>query len=234
MARDQEPNRTFIVIIYGGSSNTVLRAVLRELVEKTVDGEAARAGRTIPAGRRLEKPFPVPPTIAWCSPDGEDHMRKIPFGVIATSAALVFTASVFAQQAPTPPPAPSFGTPISLEQAMLAMQAAIAEAKRIGVNEAVAVVEPTGDLVHLSKMDGASYSAIALSQAKAVTAARYRRPTKFFNEQVESGQLFFLSFPQMVASPGGVLIVVDGKTIGAIAASGGNGEQDAQVAAAVK
>jgi uncharacterized protein GlcG (DUF336 family) len=36
----------------------------------------------------------------------------------------------------------------------------------------------------------------------------------------------------MVASPGGVLIVVDGKTIGAIAASGGNGEQDAQVAAA--
>ena len=159
-------------------------------------------------------------------------MRKIAVGVIATSAALVFTASVFAQQAPTPPPAPPFGTPISLEQAMLAMQAAIAEAKRIGVNEAIAVVEPTGDLVHLSKTDGASYSAIALSQAKAVTAARYRRPTKFFNEQVESGHHFFLSFPQMVASPGGVLIVVDGKTIGAIAASGGNGEQDAQVAAA--
>lgn len=147
------------------------------------------------------------------------------------SAILLVAASAFAQQSPpTPPPAPPLGAPISLEHAMSAVNAAIAEAKKIGVKEAIAVVEPTGDLVHFSKMDGASYSAIALAQAKAVTAARYRRPTKFFNEQVESGHHFFLSFPQMVASAGGVVIVVDGKTVGAIAASGGSGEQDAQVA----
>jgi glc operon protein GlcG len=164
---------------------------------------------------------------------GEDQMHKIARGFIGMYAAVVLsTGAVFAQQAPTPPPAPPFGTPITLGQAEAAIKAAIAEAKRINVNEAIAVVEPTGDLVNFSKMDGASYSAIALSQAKAVTAARYRRPTKFFNEQVESGHHFFLSFPQMVASAGGVLIVVDGKTVGAIAASGGNGEQDAQVAAA--
>jgi uncharacterized protein GlcG (DUF336 family) len=163
----------------------------------------------------------------------EDRMKKAALGSIGASAVLLFAASSFAQQPPTPPPAPPFGAPLRLEQAASAVQAAMAEAKRMGVNEAVAVVEPTGDLVYFSKMDGASYSAIALAQAKAVTAARYRRPTSFFNEQVERGHhYFFLSFPQMVASKGGVLIVVDGKTIGAIAASGGNGEQDNRVATA--
>ncbi len=162
-------------------------------------------------------------------------MQKIALGSIRMCAVVLVTTGAFAQQAPeqpTPPPTLPFGTPITLEQAEAAVSAAMMEARKININEAIAVVEPTGDLVHFSKMNGASYSAIALSQAKAVTAARYRRPTKFFNDQVEGGHHFFLSFPQMVASAGGVLIIIDGKTIGAIAASGGNGEQDAQVAAA--
>ncbi len=154
---------------------------------------------------------------------------------LVTCAAMLLATSALAQQAsrpPTPPPAPPFGTPVTLEQAETAVRAAVAEAKKNNLNEAIAIVEPNGELVHFSKMDGASYSAIVLAQAKAVTAARYRRPTKYFNEQVEGGHHFFLSFPQMVASPGGVLIIVDGKVIGAIAASGGSGEQDAQVATA--
>jgi glc operon protein GlcG len=132
-------------------------------------------------------------------------------------------------QQPAPPPAPPFGPPITMEQAQKAAEAALAKAREIGVPNAVAVVEPTGDLVYFAKMNGAPYSAIQLAQQKAAAAARYRRPTKAFYDGIEAGHLFFLTFPGVAGAPGGVPIVIDGKLVGAIGVSGGNGEQDAQV-----
>jgi uncharacterized protein GlcG (DUF336 family) len=108
----------------------------------------------------------------------------------------------------------------------------MAKAREIGVPNAVAVVEPTGDLVYFAKMNGAPYSAIQLAQQKASAAARYRRPTKAFYDGIEAGHLFFLTFPGVAGAPGGVPIVIDGKLVGAIGVSGGNGEQDAQVSGA--
>jgi glc operon protein GlcG len=131
-------------------------------------------------------------------------------------------------QQPAPPPAPPFGMPISYEQAA---KAAMAKAKAIGVPNAVAVVEPSGDLVYFGKMTSAPYSAIQLAQQKAVAAARYRRPTKAFFDGIEGGHPFFLTFPGVAGAPGGVPIVIDGKLVGAIGVSG-NGDQDIQVAGA--
>lgn len=148
------------------------------------------------------------------------------------SCLLVLCSSAFAQSQPAPPPAPPFGPPISYAQAKLAAEAAMRKAADIKVPNSVAVVEPSGDLVYFIRMDGAPYSATQLSQQKAWTAARYRRPTKAFFDGVEGGHPFFLSFPGIAATPGGVLIVVDGKLIGAIGVSGGNGEQDMAVAGA--
>jgi len=133
---------------------------------------------------------------------------------------------------PAPPPAPPFGSPITVEQAQKAAEAAMAKAREIGVPNAVAVVEPTGDLVYFVKMNGAPYSAIQLAQQKAVAAARYRRPTKAFYDGIEAGHQFFLTFPGVAGAPGGVPIVIDGKLVGAIGVSGGNGEQDVQVSGA--
>jgi glc operon protein GlcG len=137
-----------------------------------------------------------------------------------------------AQQQPAPPPAAPFGMPITYEQAVTAAVAAMAKAKAIGVPNAVAIVEPSGDLVYFGKMTGAPYSAVELAQQKAMTAARYRRPTKAFFDGIEGGHPFFLTFPKVAGAPGGVPLVVDGKLIGAIGVSGGNGEQDIQVAGA--
>jgi len=133
---------------------------------------------------------------------------------------------------PAPPPAPPFGAPITTEQAQRAVEAAIIRAREIGVPNAVAVVEPTGDLVYFVKMNGAPYSAVQLAQQKAIAAARYRRPTKAFFDGIEAGHLFFLTFPGVAGAPGGVPIVIDGKLVGAIGVSGGNGDQDIQVAGA--
>jgi glc operon protein GlcG len=169
---------------------------------------------------------------------GEDAMKASTIVVAvlltilgAVAAAAQPSPSAGAQQ-PAPPPAPPFGWPITVEQAQKVAEAAMAKAKEIGVPNAVAVVEPTGDLVYFAKMDGAPYSAIQLAQQKAAAAARYRRPTKAFYDGLEAGPLFFLTFPGVAGAPGGVPIVIDGKLVGAIGVSGGNGEQDAQVSGA--
>ncbi|MDB5555218.1 MAG: hypothetical protein JWL86_5202 [Rhizobium sp.] len=102
-------------------------------------------------------------------------------------------------------------------------------ADRLVMPMAIAVVEPTGDLVYFARMSGAPYSAIELAQQKAIVAARYRRPTETFFDSVESGHLFFLTFPGIVAVPGGAPLLVDGKIVGAVGVSGGNGKQDVEV-----
>jgi uncharacterized protein GlcG (DUF336 family) len=153
---------------------------------------------------------------------------------LAASVALVLAhgAVAHAQQPPAPPPAPPFGFPVTFEQAQQAAMAAMAKAREIGVPNAVAVVEPSGELVYFAKMSSAPYSATKLAQQKAVAAARYRRPTKAFYDGIEGGHPFFLTFPDVAGAPGGVPLIVDGKLVGAIGVSGGNGEQDAQVAGA--
>lgn len=151
-------------------------------------------------------------------------------GAIAIVASIWVTGAM-AQQ-PAPPPAPPYGMPITLDQAVKAATAAMAKAQGIAVPNAVAVVEPSGDLVYFAKMPGAPYSAVQLAQQKAVASARYRRSTKVFYDNIEGGHPFFLTFPNVAGAPGGVPLIVDGKLIGAIGVSGGNGDQDMQVAGA--
>ena len=44
----------------------------------------------------------------------------------------------------------------------------------------IAVVDPNGDLINFLRMDGAQVASVKISQGKARTAARYRRPTQVF------------------------------------------------------
>ena len=164
-------------------------------------------------------------------------MRRFVVPVFALCAALLAGAQAPAptQPAASPPIPPPFtyGTPITLEQAKKAAAGAEAEAKKRNQNMAIAVVEPTGDLVYFQKMDGAQYSAIKISQAKAVSAATFGRSTKIFRERVANGDLspMALALAGAVASDGGVPIVVNGKTIGAIGVSGGSDDAVAQAGA---
>jgi glc operon protein GlcG len=130
---------------------------------------------------------------------------------------------------PSPPPAPPFGVPVTCEMARKVVEACVGAAAKVAMPMAIAVVEPTGDLVYFAKMSGAPYSAIELAQQKAIVAARYRRPTEAFFDSVEGGHLFFLTFPGIVAVPGGKPLLVEGKIVGAVGVSGGNGKQDVEV-----
>jgi uncharacterized protein GlcG (DUF336 family) len=100
---------------------------------------------------------------------------------------------------------------------------------------AVAVVGPDGYLAYFEKIDGTQNASVLLAQAKARTSALYRRPSKVFADQFAAGNTGFMSFPdeaRPIASEGGIPIVLNGKLIGAIGASGGTGQQDGVAAAA--
>jgi glc operon protein GlcG len=119
-----------------------------------------------------------------------------------------------------------YGTPISLEKAQAAIAAAIAEANKRGWQLNVAVVDSGGNLVTFARMDGAQLASIAISEHKARVAAKYRRPTKAFEEAVQKGVNLLLTLDDVIASRGGIPLVEDGKIIGAIGCSGATGSQD--------
>ena len=163
-------------------------------------------------------------------------MRKALLKSVVTCAALLLGAAAYAQQPPAatppapPPPPPPYGTEISLEMAKKAIAAAEAEAKKNNWFMNIAVVGPSGALVHFSRMDNAQYASIAIAQHKARTAATFRRPTKAFQDGLAANpaNIYLLTLDDVIASEGGIPIVADGKIIGAIGCSGGTGAQDGQ------
>ena len=145
---------------------------------------------------------------------------------LSIGSALALGGAALAQQpAPSPaiptPPA-DYGTPITNEQAKAVAAAALAEAKKNNWRMAFAIVGPACELVYFEKMDGAQLASVEIAQGKARTAVLFRRPSKAFADQYAAGNRAFTTFPEKpVASEGGVPIIVDGKIIGAIGASGG-------------
>jgi glc operon protein GlcG len=166
---------------------------------------------------------------------------------VAAIAAIVTAVTVPLAHAQTsspaaPAPVPEvmpfdipYGTPIGVDQALKAISAAAAEAKKHNWKMSISVVDPAGNLITHATMDGTQYASIAISQGKARTAALFRRPSGAFQTAVNSGApstLSILALNSGVASEGGFPIVVDGKLIGAIGASGGIFTQDAVTAKA--
>lgn len=126
-----------------------------------------------------------------------------------------------------------YGPPITAQRAQSLVQAATAEAARRGWAMNVAVVDSGANLVAFLRMDGAQLASIAIAEHKARTAARYRRPTKAFEEAVQkSDYKYLLSLDDVIASRGGIPLIEDGKLIGAIGCSGGTGSQDEVVCSA--
>jgi len=162
-------------------------------------------------------------------------MRSTLLKSAVTCAVLALSTAAFAQQppagtpAPPPPPTP-YGPPISLEKAKKAVEAAEAEAKKNNWFMAIAVVAPSGDLIHFSRMDNTQFASIKIAQHKARVAATYRRPTKVFQDALAANpaNIYLLSLDDVVASEGGIPIVEDGKIVGAMGCSGGTSPQDGQ------
>jgi glc operon protein GlcG len=119
-----------------------------------------------------------------------------------------------------------YGAPISLARAQAAIAAATAEAEKRGWALNVAVVDSGANLVAFGRMDGAQLGSVAVSEHKARTSVKFRRPTKAFEEAIQKGDIRTLTIDDVMGSRGGIPLIEDGKLIGAIGCSGGAGSQD--------
>ena len=120
----------------------------------------------------------------------------------------------------------AYGTPIALDRAEAAINAAVAESKKRGWKLNVAVVDSGGNLVAFARMDGAQLASIAISEHKARAAATFRRETKAFEAGIQAGNNYLITLDGVIGSRGGIPLVEGGKLIGAIGCSGGAGSQD--------
>jgi uncharacterized protein GlcG (DUF336 family) len=148
--------------------------------------------------------------------------------VLLAAAALV-PARAAAQGQPD-----MYGPTITADQAKTVAAAAVAEAHKNQWTMAIAIVDPAGDLVYFEKMDNTQVGSVDVAMAKARASARFKRPTKAFQDALAAGGEGWriLSLEGAVAVEGGLPLVVGGKIVGAIGASGGSAQQDGVTAAA--
>ena len=113
------------------------------------------------------------------------------------------------------------------------VDAAEAHARANGWKVSIAVVDAHGELLAFRRLDGASLVSIGISQGKAATSARFKRPTKVLADGVAEGRMNLpMSVPGTTVLQGGLPIIVDGVTVGGIGVSGVTSEQDEQTAQA--
>ena len=125
-----------------------------------------------------------------------------------------------------------YGQGISVEVARKVADAALAEGKKNGWTVAAAVVDTAGDLVFFERMDNTQAASTIVAQEKARTAARFKRPTKAFEDAIAGGRQAILGLPGVTPLEGGVPLLLDGKIVGAIGVSGATSPQDGMCAQA--
>lgn len=154
---------------------------------------------------------------------------------LGVTLALGMTGAIQAQQASPAPtsatsPVPSYGAPISLDQANAIIERALAASRSRGFRMAIAIVEPSGELVAFARMDDTQYGSIHVALKKASSSARYRISTATMEERVLSGRLVSLANDDALPIGGGMPIVVNGRIVGAIGISGATAAQDHEIA----
>ena len=165
------------------------------------------------------------------------------FRMLALAGALagafaVAAAPALAQQppvaAPLPAPLPPYGPPLTLDQAKRVMLAAELEAIKNSWQVAITILDSGGNRVMFHKVDNAQLSAITTSEGKARTALEFKLPSKALDDAIAAGGagMRLLALKDITPLQGGLLILVDGRILGAIGVSGALSAQDDQIAKA--
>jgi len=119
---------------------------------------------------------------------------------------------------------------MQLDTALHLIDRALRLAAGEDVRAAVAVVDAGGHLVAFKKADGTQLGSIELAILKARTAALFLRPTARMEQALRDGNAMLATLPNMLPAGGGIPIERDGRIIGALGLSGGQGDTDARLA----
>jgi len=121
---------------------------------------------------------------------------------------------------------------LSLELAGRIADEARAFAAKRGWKITTAIVDPGGQLVYFERHESIAAGTTQVAILKAQSAAAFQVPSKHLEDAVASGLVGMVGLPGMAAFEGAVPIRVEGRVIGAIAASGVTKEADGEIAQA--
>jgi len=122
---------------------------------------------------------------------------------------------------------------LTLEDVKKIAAAAEQEALSNGWKVVIAICDDGGHPLFLQRLDGAAPISAHIAPEKAKTAALGRRESKIYEDMINNGRVSFLRAPELSGMlEGGVPILVDGHTVGAVGVSGVKSAEDAQIAKA--
>jgi len=135
------------------------------------------------------------------------------------SFTVAFCAATVATVAWAQSPPLTYGPPVTLEQARQIASVAEADAKAHHDAVTIAIVDSGGTLIFEERMDGATLASADTAPAKAKSAVMWKRPTSLWFDSAKTNPAP-LSFPHVVATRGGELLVREGRIIGAVGIGG--------------
>ena len=126
---------------------------------------------------------------------------------------------------------------LTLDGAEQVIAAAKGEAKKLNApGGVIAVVDDGGNLMALARLDGTFAAGANISIGKARTSVLFKRPTRVFEELVNSngkGRTVMTALNDFTPLIGGIPITVDGQIVGGVGVSGASSaDQDEQLAIA--
>ena len=126
---------------------------------------------------------------------------------------------------------------LNLQGAERVIAAAKAEAQRLQApGGVIAVVDDGGNLMALERLDGTFAAGAHISIGKARTAVMFKKPTRFFEELINSsgkGRTAMTAVEDFTPLIGGIPITVDGQIVGGVGVSGAaSAQQDEELAIA--
>jgi len=124
---------------------------------------------------------------------------------------------------------------LTLDGAKRVIAAAEAQARQLNAPGAViAVVDDGGNLMALERLDGTFSAGANVSIGKARTAVRFKKPTRFFEELINSsgkGRTVMAALEDFTPLIGGIPITLDDQIIGGVGVSGASSaQQDEELA----
>ena len=98
-------------------------------------------------------------------------------------------------------------------------------------NVSISIVDETGNLLTMKRMDGAAPLTANISLEKAKCSAISRRPSKLYEDMLKNGRFGFLSISTLNGMlEGGEPIMYQDQLVGAVGISGVQSFEDAEIA----
>lgn len=141
--------------------------------------------------------------------------------LLLASSFLMFGSIAFAQNEAAP-------SSLTADLAQKLVNEVIQCGRQNGWKLTAAIVNAEGNLLSMTRDDGASVGSIMAAQEKAKSSNAFTRPTSAFAEALAATppRLSLLSLPGVVAIEGGQQIKINGQHVGALGVSGARSVED--------